>query len=127
VPARGVRAAASTPVRPPGRTPRGPTGKQAAAPPGELNRRRRDDLADAALRSRIHGPPTSVATRFASLTDAKSGISTRCVSSTRTTRAAAAPASPDAPHDDGARLLRLRGERVAQVQMAYHDSHPATV
>jgi len=43
--------------------------------------------------SRIHGPPTSVATRSASSADVNSRISMRCVSSTRTTRAAVAPAS----------------------------------
>ena len=34
---------------------------------------------------------------------------------------------PDARHNVAARLLRLRGERVAQVQMVDHDRHRATV
>jgi len=34
---------------------------------------------------------------------------------------------PDARHDLVARLLRLGGERVAQVKVVHHDRHTATV
>ena len=72
---------------------------------------------------RIHGPPTSCATRSASAGEANSSTRTRRVSSTTHYLSARRTAVHDAGHDVAARLHDVVGEGVAEVQVVDHNRH----
>jgi hypothetical protein len=77
--------------------------------------------------SRIHGPPTSGGDPVRVLGGCEFEDQHEvCVVDSDDSRGRRAGV-PDARHNVAARLLGLRGERVAQVQMIYHDRHRATV
>jgi hypothetical protein len=105
-------------------------------PTGELSRRGRDDLAEAALWSaceqrqdvfahprpaEVGGDPVRVF-GGCELED-QHEVGGVHPNDSRSRRAGVT----DARHDIAARLLGLRGERVAQVEMVDHDRHPMTV